>query len=112
MGILLVLSEPSRWPTNWQFCECVDIHWGAYGKSDGIYGQRFDSSGKQTGISQFLVNSNTSNKQDNAFIAMADNGSFIVRMDGPGDGGSTVIFGQRFVVMQMHWRRVFLAKYL
>ncbi len=68
---------------------------GADGSQYGVFGQRFDVNGNKLG-GEFLVNTTTGNKQDNASVAMAPDGSFIVLWDSPGDGGSTGIFGQRF----------------
>ena len=69
---------------------------GADGSQYGIYGQRYDANGNAVG-GQFLVNTNTTQKQDDASIAMHSDGSFIVMWDGPGDGSGTGVFAQRFV---------------
>ncbi|OQW33699.1 MAG: hypothetical protein A4C66_04015, partial [Nitrospira sp. HN-bin3] len=68
---------------------------GADGSQYGIYGQRYDSNGTAVG-GQFLVNTTTTLKQDDASVAMAPDGSFVVLWDGPGDGNGTGVFGQRF----------------
>ena len=68
---------------------------GADGSQYGVYGQRYDADGNAVG-SQFLVNTTTALKQDDASLAMHSDGSFIVLWDGPGDGMGTGVFGQRF----------------
>ena len=61
-----------------------------------IYGQRYDSSGNPAG-SEFLVNTHTTNSQQNPSIAMKNDGSFIVIWSSFGQDGSEFgIYGQRY----------------
>ncbi len=66
---------------------------GTDGQGKGIFGQRFDANGAKAG-GQFQVNTTTAGDQDNATVAVAPNGSFIVGWDGPGSGLD--VFAQRF----------------
>ncbi len=66
------------------------------GSSDGVFGQRFDSTGLALG-SEFLVNRYTSDEQGNPSVGLDTDGDFVVvwqsyGKDGFGDG----VFGQRF----------------
>ena len=68
---------------------------GADGQGYGIYGQRFDANGARVG-GEFRANTSTAGNQDNATIAVAPDGSFIIAWDGPGSG--TDVFAQRYSV--------------
>jgi hypothetical protein len=71
-------------------------HKGQDGSADGIFGQRYDSSGTALG-GEFQVNSYTTSNQQNPSVAASTDGDFIVawasyRQDGSRDG----VFGQRY----------------
>jgi hypothetical protein len=66
------------------------------GSGDGVFGQRFDSSGGALG-SEFRVNTYTSASQETPSVAGGSNGDFVVVwQDFTQDGSSYGIFGQRF----------------
>ena len=63
---------------------------GQDGSGYGVFAQRYDSSGATVG-SEFQVNTTTSNDQEDASVAMDDNGNFVVvwssrNQDGSGEG--------------------------
>jgi hypothetical protein len=64
------------------------------GDDDGIFGQRFDSTGAQVGT-EFQVNTFTSGHQENPAVAVDPAGDFVVVWEGP-YAGDHAIFGQRF----------------
>jgi hypothetical protein len=70
---------------------------GQDGSGDGIFGQRFASSGAIVG-SEFQVNTWTTSGQRNPSLAGDDAGNFVVvwRSGGSQDGSSYGIFGQRY----------------
>lgn len=73
--------------------------WQSYmqdGSENGVYGQRFDSSGKKTG-GEFKVNTYTLLEQEFASVAgLADGGFVTVWRSSGQDGSGTGIYGQRF----------------
>ena len=69
---------------------------GQDGSSDGVFGQRYDTTGSPIGP-EFQVNTVTNSAQNNADVAMDDAGNFVViwqRINYAQDEGG--IFGQRF----------------
>ena len=58
---------------------------GNDGSGDGIFAQRFNSSGAKVG-SEFLVNTTTAGDQFSPSVAVAPDGSFIIAWEGPGTG--------------------------
>ena len=69
---------------------------GPDGYGQGIFGQRFDSTGLGLG-GEFQVNSYTIAYQERPAVAMADDGDFVVVWHGEEqDGSNRGIFGQRF----------------
>ena len=76
------------------------VVWGSSGpdgNSDGIFGQRFDSSGARVG-GEFLVNTYTTGAQQYPAIAMSPAGAFLVTWRGAydQDGSSDGVFGRHF----------------
>ncbi|TXI41162.1 MAG: DUF4347 domain-containing protein [Nitrosomonas sp.] len=75
------------------------VTWGSLGQDGsgyGIYGQRYDASGNTAG-GEFLINSYTTNNQENPWVTALSDGGFVVfweslSQDGSGDG----IYGQRY----------------
>jgi Secretion system C-terminal sorting domain len=66
------------------------------GFSDGIYAQRYNSSGTAQGT-EFQVNTYTTNKQQNASVAIDSDGNFIVAWQSNGqDGDGYGIYAQRY----------------
>jgi hypothetical protein len=66
------------------------------GSSTGIYAQRFNAGGTKLG-GEFLVNQNTSDKQDNAKVAMDSAGNFVVTWSSFGqDGSGYGIYARRY----------------
>ena len=66
------------------------------GDKDGIYGQRFDSTGAVVG-SEFQINSTTSDDQQMPSIAALGDGGFVVAWQSNNqDGDSWGIYGQRY----------------
>ncbi len=67
------------------------------GNSDGVFGQRFDSSGALVGT-EFQVNTYTTNFQGYAAVGSDAAGNFVVVWESGGgqDGDSYGVFGQRF----------------
>ncbi|MBK2124806.1 DUF4347 domain-containing protein, partial [Fangia hongkongensis] len=62
------------------------------GSTDGIYGQRYDSSGVAQG-SEFLVNTTTTNNQDDPDIVGLTGGGFVVAWESQGqDGGGDGVY--------------------
>jgi hypothetical protein len=74
----------------------VWMSYGQDGSSDGVFGQRYASSGSPVGP-EFRVNTFTTDFQDFPSVASDASGKFVVVWDSFGqDGSSTGIFGQRF----------------
>ncbi len=76
------------------------VAWESGGSQDGdglgVYAQRFDSSNNKTG-SEFLVNTTTNSLQQNASVASASDGQFvIVWQSNLQDGNGLGIYGQRY----------------
>ena len=74
------------------------VVWSSYyedGDSQGIFGQRFASSGSPAGI-EFQVNTYTTGRQRLADVAAAPNGDFVVVWQSAQDGSVDGVFGQRF----------------
>jgi cysteine-rich repeat protein len=72
------------------------VVWGSVGQDgdiQGVYGQRFDSTGAAVGT-EFQVNSYTTYSQRSPAVASASDGSFVVVWDDSRSNGT--IFGQRF----------------
>jgi len=65
------------------------------GDTDGIYAQRYNSSGVAQG-SEFKVNSYTTGIQSNPSIAMANDDSFIITWQGEGSGDSNGVFAKKY----------------
>ena len=64
------------------------------GSGDGVFGQRFDSTGNPVG-SEFQVNTYTTSNQTNPAVAAGAAGNFVVVWDSYGqDGASRGVFGQ------------------
>jgi hypothetical protein len=69
---------------------------GQDGNQFGVFGRRYAASGLSVGT-EFQINSFTSGKQQNAIVACAPNGDFVVVWEGEGqDGNGFGVFGQRF----------------
>jgi hypothetical protein len=68
---------------------------GQDGSYDGIFGQRYASTGAPLGP-EFRVNTATTGAQYRPSVATEDSGNFVVVWDGAGDGSVTGIFGQRY----------------
>jgi hypothetical protein len=76
----------------------VVVWWslGQDGDDYGIYGQRADSTGNPVGT-EFKVNTNTTDAQRDASVAMDNSGSFVVVWSSLGqDGDSWGVYGQRY----------------
>ena len=66
------------------------------GDGRGIYGQRYDSTGAPVGT-EFLINTETSDNQDNPSVAMDALGNMIVAWESTGqDGSGSGIYAQRY----------------
>ena len=66
------------------------------GHNNGVFGQRYDASGNAVG-SEFQVNTETFNDQDNPDVAALDGGGFIVTWESQNQDGSALgVYGQRF----------------
>ena len=66
------------------------------GDKDGIYGQRFDSSGATVG-SEFQINSTTTEDQQKAAVAALEDGGFVVTWQSKNqDGDDWGIYAQRY----------------
>jgi hypothetical protein len=73
------------------------VVWSSYGQdgsSEGVFGQRYLSSGTRLGP-EFRVNSDTQGPQDYPSIAADGAGNFVV-VWASGDGSSFGVFGQRY----------------
>jgi hypothetical protein len=69
---------------------------GPDGSTDGIVGQRFDSSGAPLGP-EFIVNTYTTSQQVAPIVATASSGAFVVVWNSGGqDGQASGVFGQRY----------------
>ena len=69
---------------------------GQDGSQDGIFGQRFASSGAFVGT-EFQVNTYTSSEQDDAHVCCDTAGDFVVAWESIGnDGSKEGVFAQRF----------------
>jgi hypothetical protein len=67
------------------------------GSSNGVFGQRYDSSGASLGP-EFRVNSYTTDNQSAPSIAADTSGNFVVVWDSVAqDGSSNGVFGQRYL---------------
>ncbi|MFA5951562.1 MAG: DUF4347 domain-containing protein, partial [Hyphomicrobium sp.] len=75
------------------------ISWTSNGQDvsgDGVYAQRFDSSGTKLG-SEFRVNTTTSGNQSESAVAMDESGDFVVTWTSNGqDGAGGGIYAQRY----------------
>jgi hypothetical protein len=66
------------------------------GSGDGVFGQRYGSSGAPLGA-EFLVNTTTAGDQGSAAVAADASGNFVVTWTSSGQDGSALgIFGQRY----------------
>ncbi len=67
------------------------------GSNNGVFGQRFSSTGARVGT-EFQVNTYTTDRQDGPAVAMDATGNFVVVWvsDANQDGDSFGVFGQRF----------------
>ena len=74
------------------------VVWTAYNQAGdtfgGIFGQRHDASGQRIGA-EFHVNTVIAGDQEDAHVAIAPDGRFVVAWESP-DTGGLGIFGQRF----------------
>jgi hypothetical protein len=69
---------------------------GQDGDGDGVYAQRYDSSGNPVG-SEFQVNTYTTLDQRNTSVAMDSNGNFVIAWDSDlQDGGDDGVYAQRY----------------
>lgn len=69
---------------------------GQDGSSFGVYGRRFDSTGRRVGP-EFLVNTHTNDSQGYAAVRGLNNGGFVVAWASSGqDGDGYGIYAQRF----------------
>ncbi|MEK6258841.1 MAG: M10 family metallopeptidase C-terminal domain-containing protein [Planctomycetota bacterium] len=69
---------------------------GQDGSGNGIYAQRFNSTGTAQGI-EFRVNTATANDQGNSTVAMDSNGNFVVTwVSALQDGGGNGIYAKRY----------------
>jgi hypothetical protein len=74
------------------------VTWTSTGQDtngDGIFAQRYNSSGGTVGP-EFRVNTYTTNNQSNSSIAMDSAGNFIITWDSPQDGNLNGIYAQRY----------------
>ncbi len=74
------------------------IAWQSYGQDgsvDGIYAQRYNSSGVRQG-SEFHVSTYTTGTQDLPVVAMDSSGNFVVVWESAQDGSGNGIYGQRY----------------
>jgi hypothetical protein len=75
------------------------VVWESYGQDGsfyGVYGQRYNAAGVVQG-SEFLVNTETSDRQRNSSIAIDSDGDFVVTWQSNGqDGSNDGIYGQRY----------------
>jgi hypothetical protein len=72
------------------------VVWRSYsqdGSGEGVFGQRYDSTGAPLGP-EFGVNTYTTNWQDEPAVASDSSGSFVVVWSSPQDGSG--VFGQRY----------------
>ncbi len=67
---------------------------GQDGSSNGVFGQRFTSTGSRAG-SEFRVNSYTTSDQRSSAVAADGSGRFVVTWGSLQDGSSSGVFGQR-----------------
>jgi hypothetical protein len=65
------------------------------GSGYGIFGQRYAPSGAPAG-GEFRVNTYTTNKQDDVWVASAPTGEFVVVWQSYQNGGAGDIYGQRY----------------
>ncbi|MEM1050284.1 MAG: FG-GAP-like repeat-containing protein [Pseudomonadota bacterium] len=69
---------------------------GQDGSGDGIYAQRYDSSGNASG-SEFRVNTETSGDQKHPDVTTLEDGSFVITWKSDGqDGSGFGIYGQKY----------------
>jgi len=74
------------------------------GDEEGIYAQRFNSSGAKVG-GEFLVNTTTAGAQDNPDVSMHDNGTFLISWNSYGQDGE--FFGVYFQYFDATGQRIF-----
>ncbi len=65
------------------------------GSKYGVYGQRYNAAGTPQGL-EFGINTYTTNNQQNAAIAMDDDGDFVVTWQSFQDGDKYGIYGERY----------------
>jgi len=73
----------------------VSWHGGNDGSGTGIYAQQFDASGAASGAI-FLVNSTTSNNQQESYVAALSDGGFMISWSTIGTNGTWEIHAQRY----------------
>ena len=73
------------------------IFWNGYGQDDssGVFAQKYNANGS-TNSTEFRVNSYSTNSQGVPFVAMADDGKFIVSWQGNGIGDADGIFSKKY----------------
>src|SRR5205814_1118008 len=86
------------------------VVWSSYsqdGSNDGVFGQRYASTGAPLGP-EFRVNTYTTNSQGVPAVASDSSGNFVVVWMSEQDGSSSGVFGQRYSqivpVELMHFR--------
>lgn len=76
------------------------IVWQSFGQDDnnyGVYGQRYNATGKRRGPREFRINETTMLEQGPASVAGLADGGFVVAWESQGqDGDADGIFGQRY----------------
>ncbi len=83
----VAMSESGNFLVVWQSWD---------GSEDGIFGQRFDSSGAKTG-SEFMINTYTSGSQNRPVVAFSKSGDSIVAWESDSrDESGFDVFAQRF----------------
>jgi methionine-rich copper-binding protein CopC len=98
--------QVNTWTTNDQWVPSITslsnggfvVVWSSYGQdgsSYGVYGQRFESSGRKVG-SEFQVNTWNTDFQGAPSITSLSNGGFVVVWTGVGQNDSAGVYGQRF----------------
>jgi len=99
--------QVNTWTTDWQENPSITslsnggfvVVWHSYGQDgsdDGVYGQRFDSSGNKVG-SEFQVNTWTTDDQRSPSVTSLSNSGFVVVWESVGqDGSREGVYGQRF----------------
>jgi hypothetical protein len=74
----------------------VVVWFGGDGSGNGIFGQRYASSGAPDGP-EFRVNTYTTNNQSSSAVASDPSGNFVVLWHSPQDGSGTGVYGQRYM---------------